>query len=160
MTLTKYYLEKKIESSRSILDKIDKVHFRNHTILTPQYNSEMELDNLVSIDLSISNYFIFDTSSLYSEEEDYSVSVAFNIIPYNPIHRFELVLLYDNTRSITQFWDCNGGVVDFPWGEVGFEPYLSDNDTFIIISFINGLGVEQGINENHFIGISSNWEEL
>ena len=148
----KYILENQITEGRTIVDSVDKVHFRSGEVLNFKYNSETGLNNLIEIDLLKSNYFTLDLTQFGNPAIYETVHVIF--LNVGNTQRFEILL---RTNSLTRYvfiWDPNFDVV-FPWGETPsplnftFEIYKQN-----IITFRKGLVVNNII---QFVGMQTPW---
>lgn len=135
----KYNLEKQINNSRSLVDFIDHVSYRNPITLT-------NTNNTIDIDLSKSNYFVIDMDTIY-----HKVSLSF--LNYSSTHRFEIMFIKPRRRVIFEYPFGDYEVL-FPWGERnGLNMGEEWNKQFKIISYskynVNNIPL--------FMGIDSGW---
>lgn len=149
----KYILENEISEGRTIVDSVDKVHFRSGEVLNFKYNSETGLNNLIEIDLLKSNYFILDLTQ-FSNPTTYIESIHVRFLNVGNTQRFEILLRTNSLIRYMFIWDSNFDVV-FPWGETP-SPLSFSSEVYKqnIITFRKGLVVNNII---QFVGMQTPW---
>ena len=85
---TKYNLEKELVEKRSIVDSVDKVHFREpvHLEFTMEEDDNFPnrgYDSMVIVDLSKSNYFILDLGK-FNNHYEAVIKIAEEVLSANP----------------------------------------------------------------------------
>ena len=155
--ITKYNLEKEIKQGRSILDKVDKVHFRQAVNLTIEEELDESFANsgfitYCKVDLSLSNYFILDLRNYQEGDPHAELNIEF-INPEN-VQRFE-ILIIEGYGAVNLNWYRDAQEVIFPFGEIDDEEggkYYGARQR--VITFRLGLSV---IGIQQYIAISSDW---
>ena len=154
--MMKFGLEKKVEETRNILDLVDKVHYKNYSILLPEYNEATENEDLVVIDARRNSYFVFDFTSL-TLPDDLLSPVYFRILMNPDIHRFEVSFLHDSSRQIVTNWGSTEMPVIFPWIELTTPVRVTLDDVYTRATFRRGKTL---FDEDEIIGIVSPWNKL
>lgn len=148
----KYILENQIIEGRTIVDSVDKVHFRSAEVLGFGYNSETEKNDLVEVDLLKSNYFLLDLTE-YSGST-ITEAIYFDFLNVGETQRFEILLKTDSGVKFEFIWDEDYDIV-FPWGEVSSPlNYVTESYQQNIITFRKGLMLDNTI---QFVAIQSPW---
>lgn len=152
MVKTKYFLEKKINNSRSLLDKVDKVHFTQPIVFTPAQQDHIEID----LDLNESNYFTIDLRGFtYANPTSNTLNVFIDNAP-NEVQRFEIHILYSSNVvfDISIIYDDHP--VIFPWGQIS-TPMIESGYKQSVFSCRLGTSFN---NKKEIIIIQSKWISL